>query len=515
MMCADAKPIIRLICLLWLGCVTGPGNAAPHETIDQLSEQVETFVAQKILNKGQGRSLGVKLDHAARRLQRGKARSAIRQLGAFERRSKALSSVLPQKDVQFLIGQSQLARQEISALAFDLPVHKIGTIQPCFSDEGCEYTVLHVDAAARDLADGSEDNPFSTIAEAIARALKLNACGVELRLAAGTYAESVQATLHLKLRGEGRGVVINGSIVNHDGWALGVERLQIRSAATPGAIVTDSFCPSETEISRVRISDATGFGVFQRGGRLRMDLSTIADTRELAGLPASGTGIMLTGGVQAIIGLVDVERSHSSGLAAEGPGTRVYIAASRFANGDAALPVISDGASRPAAPGVDIRQGALALMQFTTIVGNELYGLAVADGAQMHFRYGTIENTLILPRRHPLGSLADANVLGRQAAAIELTSFTIQNSLAGLILKASPASASIGSLRNHEIGIFLDTDPLESEAVNEAFQCLTDRVTFRNISRNVDGPILPIPDDGGGDPPVCVRVPFDCDWCDR
>jgi hypothetical protein len=223
---------------------------------------------------------------------------------------------------------------------------------------------------------------------------------------------------------------------------------------------------------------------------------------------------MLTGGVQAIIGLVDVERSRSSGLAAEGPGTRVYIAASRFANGDAAIPAVSDGASRPSAPGVDVRQGALALMQFSTLVGNELYGVAVSDGARLHFRYGTIENTLELARSHPLHDIADANLLGDHAAAIELTSFTIQNSLVGLIMNASPASAAIGSLRNHEIGIFLNPDPPEPEAFNEAFHCLTDRVSFHNNRRNVDGLFLPIPDDGSGDPPVCVRVPFDCSWCD-
>ena len=437
MMLVDAKSIIRLVCLIGLACVTGSGNAAPHETIIQLSERVEALAAQQILTPGQGRSLGVKLHHAARKLQFGKARAAIRQLKTFEQESKALGKVIPQKEALFLIGQSRLARQEISALAFELPAFQAGTIQPCFSDEGCEYAILHVDAAAQAPADDSEDNPFPTIAAALAHALKLAGCGVELRLATGTYTETVQVPLHLKLHGEARGVVINGSIVNPDGWALGIERLQSAPPQFPGAIVTDSLCPSDTEISRVGISSATGFGVFQRGGRLRMNLSTIADTRSHAALPASGTGIMLTGGVQAIIGLVDVERSRSSGLAAEGPATRVYVAASRFANGAAALPAISDNTSHPRAPGVDIRQGALALMQFTTLFGNELYGLAVSDAARLHFRYGTIENTRELPRSHPLRNLADANLLGRQAAAIELTSFTIQNSLAGLILNAS------------------------------------------------------------------------------
>ena len=83
-----------------------------------------------------------------------------------------------------------------------------------------------------------------------------------------------------------------------------------------------------------------------------------------------------------------------------------------------------------------------------------------------------------------------------------------------MLLSESPAKAAIGSIRNHEIGIFLNTDPPETEAVNEAFQCVSDRVTLRNNRRNVDGPILPLPDDDVSDPPVCVEVPFDCDWCD-
>jgi hypothetical protein len=509
-----AKSIARLLCLVWFVCVTGLVKAAPHDTIVQLSERVESLAARQILTPGQGRSLGVKLDHAARQLQLGHARAAIRRLATFAKETSALHSVLPQKDAQFLIAQAQLARLEISQLAFDIPALKAGTFQPCFSDEGCEYAVLHVDAAAPGLSDGSEDHPFTSIAAALAYALKLKVCGVELRLAAGTYAESVPVPLHLKLRGRERGVVINGSIVNPDGWALGIDRLQIRSAASPGAIVTDSLCPSNTEISRVGISAATGFGVFQRGGRLRMNGSSIADTRATMALPASGTGIMLSGGVQAVIGLVDVERSHSSGLVVEGPDTRVYVAASRFANGDTALSTYGDDDSRPPASGVDIRQGALALMQFNTITGNELTGLAVSDGARLHFRYGAIDDTRDLPRSHPLHRSAASNVRGDDAAAIELTSFTSQDSLVGLLMNASPASASIGRLSNHEIGIYLNPDPPESEVFNNAFRCLIDRVTFHNIRRNVDGTFLPIPGDGSEDPPVCVRVPFDCSWCD-
>jgi hypothetical protein len=364
------------------------------------------------------------------------------------------------------------------------------------------------------LADGSEHHPFTTIAAALAYALKLKVCGVELRLAAGTYSESVPVPLHLKLHGKERGIVINGSIVNPDGWALGIDRLQVRSAASPGAIVTDSLCPSDTEISRVGVSAATGFGVFQRGGRLRMNRSSIADTRATVALPASGTGIMLTGGVQAVIGLVDVEQSHSSGLVVEGPATRAYVAASRFAKGAIALPAVVDDASRPPASGVDIRQGALALMQFNTLAGNELYGLAVSDGARLHFRYGIVENTRDLPPSHPLHRSAASNVRGDRAAAIELTSFTSQNSLVGLFMNASPASASIGRLSNHEIGMYLNPDPPEPAAFTDAFRCLTDRVTFHNIRRNVDGMFVPIPGDGSEDPPVCVRVPFDCAWCD-
>ena len=270
MITVDVTSFVRFVCVLWLACYAGPGQAAPHDTIIQLSERVETLAAQQILTPGQGRSLGVKLEHAARDLRLGKASSAIHGLEVFERESAALDAVIPQKDALFMIFQSQLARQEISRLAFDLPGHLAGTFQPCYSDTGCDYGVLYVDAAARGAADGSESNPFPTIAAALAYALKLNACGVELRLAAGTYTESVQAPIHLKLRGRERGVVINGSIVNPDGWALDINRLQIRSAAMPGAIVTDSFCPSDTEISRVGITSATGFGVFQRGdGRRR------------------------------------------------------------------------------------------------------------------------------------------------------------------------------------------------------------------------------------------------------
>ncbi len=505
---------VRLVCAICLGCSTGSANAAPHETILQLDQRVEALAAQQTLTPGQGTSLGVKLDHAARQLELGEPQSAIRQLRAFELESTALGAVLPQKDAQFLIGQSQLARREISDLAFELPAHRAGTIQPCFSDIGCEYTVLHVDAAATGLADGTADNPFSSIAEALVDALKRKACGVELRLAAGTFAESVTVPLHLKLRGEGRGVVIGGSVVNHDGWALAIERLQIRSAPAPGAIVTDSLCPSDTEISRVDISGAAGFGVFQRGGRLRMNLSSVADTRAHAGLPGSGTGIMLTDGVQAIIGLVDVERSRSSGLAAAGPATRVYVAASRFANGAVALPATAQDVSRPPAAGVDVREGALALVQFTTLTGNELYGLAVTDGGQLHFRYGSVENTRELPRSHPLGDFVAANLFGSAAAAIELTSFTIQNGLVGLFLDASPATATIGQLRNHEVGIFLDPDPPEPEEFNKAFHCVTNRVSLINNRRNVAGLFLPVPGDGNGDPPVCVGVPFACTWCD-
>lgn len=494
--------------------------AEPVSQIEALGRAVESLRADQLVQPGAARSLTVKLEHASDALRQADARKAMTQLHAFEQEARGLTSAgrLPSKTGQALVDGAASTRLMIDRLAFTIPPIITDDFQPCSAPQACIKMPLWVDARASKGGDGTRVSPVATIAEAIALARHSGACGADIHLVPGLYTENVDVPLHLAILGDGEGVFLEGSIFNGGGWDLRVERITIRSSPWPGGIVVDSQCASVTEISRTTVEGATGSGIAQRGGKLRLGLSLIRGTTAVPGEAESGTGLRLTGGAKAVLGLVGLEENGGGALLASGEETGVYAAGLLVARNQVTpyAEPLPEGET-PQAPGVDIRDGALLLMQFSVLRDNDLFGLVLREGARAHVQFTTIERTRSLPNEHPYERHVDSNVtvIGSR---IELSSFTLSHSLVGLMLRDSLGAGSRGEISHNTIGlgIFWSGPPLDD--ISNLVRCLTDRTAFAHNERNVDSTFLPVPpaDDPIGDPPPppsCARVPFDCTWC--
>lgn len=512
-----------LATILWIFVIAAPHSLFGADLafqLETLEASVEALEAQHVLNRGQARSLGVKLSHASDALREADAKRVSSHLGGFESEALGLvaSGRLSSKLGQALIGAAASIRVSVERLAFTVPEIKIELPQPCAANEPCVPLQFRVDPGAGKGGDGTKGAPFGTIADALAAGKQSGACGVELLLAPGSYDEGIDVPFDLRVTGEGTGVVLTGSIVNRGGWDLHLDRISLRSSPWPGAVIVDSHCDSRTELSRVEIDGASGTGVFQRRGSIRIGLTTIRGTDAVGGDPGSGTALRLVDGAKGVLGLVGIE-GNASGILAEGVGTSLYAAGVLIA-GNRVTPFaeeIPEGEA-PQAPGVEVRGGALLLMQFGVVRDNDLYGIVIQDGSRAHVRYTTVEGTRSLPSSHPYGRFADANIVARRST-IELDSFRATRSLVGLILRDALGYGARGEISHHEIGLGLSFSALPtSDEVTTLVRCITDRTRMLYNRRNVDSTILPLPpaDPPEGEPPpapVCARVPFDCTWC--
>lgn len=494
--------------------------ADPASEIEVLETTVQSLGVQQLLTPGQVRSLVVKLEHANDALRQADARKAMTQLHAFESEARGVvrASKLDPKIGAALLAGAISARLAIDRIAHTVPPIRTDVFQPCGSPQACMKTPMWVNSRARKGGTGSESSPVATIAEAISLARAAGACGIELHLSPGIYPESIDVPLDLEIAGNDEGVVIEGSIVNRGGWSLDIDRITLRSSPWPGAIVVDSACASSTEISRATIEGATGAGIAQRGGSIRLGLSIVRGTLPVPGEPGSGTGVKLTGGAKAVLGLVALEENRGGGLLAMGTETEVYAGAVVVARNEITphLEPLPPG-DVPQAPGIDVRDGALLLMQFGVVRENQLYGLMVREGSRAHIRFTRVERTMSLPEFHPYHWAADSNVVVVRSR-IELASVTLSRALVGLLMLDSLGAGTRGEISHHEIGLAVSWSGPPIDETYNLVRCLTDRTPFINNVRNIDASTLPLPppDLPGEEPPPappCARVPFDCTWC--
>lgn len=144
----------------------------------------------------------------------------------------------------------------------------------------CTWPTYYVDERAGRGGDGSVEQPFAALVEALAAAGDTAVCGPTVILRSGRYKVGrLVLSKPTILRGQA-GTTIVGSIVNVSALPLWVEELTLAEASFPGAVVA-AHPDSETTLARVAITAATGIGAFQHGGRLEMRDSLIE--RSVAG----------------------------------------------------------------------------------------------------------------------------------------------------------------------------------------------------------------------------------------
>ena len=506
-----------------------PGPAAeppPHWRVQTLTVAVQSLVDTHALTGSRGRRLEKRLADANDALTRGKVREVTARLDAFVALADALVATgeMRRSDATTLIVEARAIGAQVEALAL-----RPGSARPaswslegCPERQPCTYAVVFVDddLAVSGPRDGTLNRPFRTIAAALKHADAIHACGVEIRVADGIYRENVVIRRDTIIEGESRdATVILGAVVNNAGAVLTVRNVSLSAVNRPGGLFTDALC-AITTVADVRMDGSVRFGIYQRGGVLTVLRSIIRNTAADAGSRVFGTAIYLTGGVQAVIGLTELTGNETAGIVATAGQTRVY-AASVSVTGTTVHPFFSAEASGlddvPTA--VDVSDGALLLMEFSAIVRNELIGLRVREGAQAHFRYGTIARTRQIEGFETRGTANAAAIA--DGTILELSSFTLRRgSLVGLFVSEAFVTASNGTISRHPIGLAVQGLPPPSDPdydIESAVECLMEDVRYERNDFPLDASSLPVPCPPGQECPraTCRRVPFVCSWCDR
>lgn len=533
-------PIIA-VALLSLATPRLAAAEAPHLQLEKLDAVVVELAAQKLVNSGHEKSLRTKLAHAADGLETGDRGATTQRLDTFIQEVRALqkAKVLPEKEalqLTSLAGGIGAQIDEITTTPISIDPLRLQLCEqkPC---KGKERAFVNATASSPK-PDGSGENPFRTIAEAIDNARFLGLCSIEIVIAPAVYHETVIVDRDLVLRASAPGVVLEGSILNHGGHRLEIAGLTLRDSPSPGAIVIGFSC-SSTIIREVRIERATGYGIRQTGGAIEIFGTQVRDTRGQADESTSGAGIRLTGGILAALRLVEIDRNSGGGLLIEGLSTRVY-AGGLLVRGNHINPafrevlvetLMAGGGIIQGVAGVEVRQ-ALLLLEWFGIEENEMVGLLAMDQARVAARYGLSRGNVSLttPGGSSFGGFGiyaldedarrGADVPADERPVIDLSFLSsIHNDFIGFGLGEAFGKSRRTRVEHHEIGLslaFRNGDHSELPSYGLVGSCVDlrgIRHNRRDITFDISLPLpLPCAFDCPEGPP-CREVPFVCEWC--
>lgn len=532
-------PIIA-VALLILATPRLAAAEAPHLLLEKLDAVVVELAAQKLVNSGQEKSLRTKLAHAAEGLETGDRRATTQRLDTFIQEVRALqkAKVLPEKEALQLTSLAEGIGAQIdeittTPISIDPIRLQLCEQKPC---KGKERAFVNATASSPK-PDGSAENPFLTIAEAMDNARFHGLCSIEIVIAPAVYHETVIVDRDLVLRASAPGVVLEGSILNNGGHRLEIAGLTLRDSPSPGAIVIVFSC-SSTIIRDVRIERATGYGIRQTGGAIEIFRTQVRDTRGEAHESTSGAGIRLTGGVLGALRLVEIDRNSGGGLIIEGLSTRVYAGGLLVRENHinpAFHEVLIDTLRTerrilPGVAGVEVRQG-LLLLEWFGLEENQMVGLLVLDQARVAARYGLISASEMLEvsrgRFGGIGIFAadeDARkgvgVPADERPVIDLRFISsVRNAFVGFTLSEVFAATRRTRVEHNVLGVvsaFLNGDHPELPSYRHASNCLDFRgVRHNGTNSSIEfGFPLPLPCPLECPPvPPCREVPFVCDWC--
>jgi hypothetical protein len=532
--------VFLLMCLVVIAACGNPGapvsgKTAPHTSINQLRDTVDKYAAQGILTSDQAKGLIASLEKAHAELNRGNARLAREHLDIFKREVQALTEKGMLLDPH---GQALVTRATGIQADLDLPALAKWRAKPlppsvtgCAEIAPCEYTILYVDIRSkllgspeRERLDGSANMPLPSIAAALERAQNLGLCGVEIRIAPGVYPGDLTLSRGIRLLGESEdAVTIMGSILDYGGFDLDVEDLTIRDSGRHGGIVIDRPC-AIVQVIRVRIEAAEKFGLYQRGGTLTVVDAEIRETSATDDTVYGGTGVFLDVGVQAAFHSTRIQDNESAGLVLQGSETRFY-GAWVTVTGSRINPYFLDQVLADAYIGyaaVEVRGGALLLMEFCTIDENEGVGLALHGGARAHFRYGSISSTHFPKGVNNKGGI---NVIALDSTE-QIHNFTISHAdLAGLVIQNAYITLDDGEVGYNQVGLAIR--PYDDPNYNPLRCIRNEHIAWMENGLSLDGSYMPVPEpieglDLDGTPGAdatpeeiapCPEVPFECNWC--
>jgi hypothetical protein len=476
----------------------------PHVQIALIKDAVEDLVETQALSAGKGRALVRKLDGSVKKLRQAKPDKAIRRLDRFQ----TLTTVFEQRGFLSMTAGAMLRAQAAGAAAGILMITIDGTAGPpdpsLFCDPapavcpslGSTYTTYYVRAFAGIglVPDGSAARPYRTIVDALDAAQANALPGVELLVAGGLYSGDLLITRNTRIIGDARGnPVIEGSIISDGAYRLVLQDVRIIPDAGVG-ISVDNPC-AETRVDGVRVENATGYGILQRGGSIEI-ADTLVDATQSEDVNLTrGTGIYLTCGVDAQVDDVILTNNESAALVVIGEDTTAEGADLRVVGTGVHPLLAADLCVAPAVLGaVQVRLGARAEFDVFYISDNDVIGLLVAGAdaggqpSEATFRDGTVTQTNELTGDCAGGT----NVMVIDAGTLLLSNFNCtQADLCGLFLaRDGEADLFDGTVSDNLIGACI-------QSVDFDLSRLQNEVRYIDNGRNLDSVELPIPEPVG------------------
>jgi len=298
-----------------------------------------------------------------------------------------------------------------------------------------ETHVLYVDAASKSKnANGSKGSPFSGLRQAFSYIKSNSLDNITIYIAEGNYKEktlTIPCNIKIKTYSKSelakskvvrRPIIKNTKIINQSGYIMELQNISFEASSF---VLKNN---STTILKDVDISYAPHQGIYQEGGTLKLVNVALLRTKATNQQSHSGTGILLVGGVTAILHDVQLAYNEDGAFRIEGTGSRVYankvtVKENGCKGSDSAHYTFGNGA-------VEVSKGAVLFMENSIIMNNEFIGVFIFEGGKAHIRNTTVEGTTSV--RTVQGNLGGANITVYQQTAnlsfgtteLELTNVT-------------------------------------------------------------------------------------------
>jgi hypothetical protein len=223
----------------------------------------------------------------------------------------------------------------------------------------------------------------------------------------------------------------------------------------------------------------------------------------------SGTAIELHGAANATLTAVVIEGNDGVGLYLDGKGTIAH-ALDLAVRKNRIHPAAKDAFARASAfnrvGAIEVASDAELYVDHFDIADNEVIGVLVRNRGAAHLRQGTVTGTTLFKVEGLPDSYGGTNVVSRNEARLELTSFTSSRAaFCGLQLARAYMKTGVkGEVHDNAIGLCVREPPAGFDAV----ACVNSPVVrFYSNGTNIDGQTLSVPDPACGLP----NPPAGCD----
>ncbi len=344
---------------------------------------------------------------------------------------------------------------------------------------------------------GSQDYPFTSIAQAFEKSDDLSIGDLTLYVYSGVYNSPLIINKPTTLNAVSGGLtIISAPILNLSANRLNINGFYLVGAGSPGAVFV-SHSDAVTSISNTIVQDATRFGIYQYGGELILDDVSVYRTQTETGMQIFGSGICLRGGVHASFTDVISDTNQSFGISIQDTDT-LLIGSRLTVNSNTLNPLYADDyVADPAADiqfsGIAVRHNAVASISLLRMAQNEGEGLFVDSGASVSVNDARIINTV---RYEPEGGWTGGISHGSGSAVrvtndgyVNMTNFLLSESdLAGVVV-------GVGGEMDLSYGE-ISYNPVGAAIFDETFNYvrLTDHVRFVENGTNLQATSLPVPE---------------------